>query len=475
MPENFINSENDLTLEGYETFYSEDSEHSHIFNEDEYQSPEGITKTGKAMSNSLVTAISGSAFKGMAFSNDNRVLGMPFKYSHLADPLSRVYQNSFESDSSCVAFIKFGVPNINRLLYQKMSVDADADKASVGVGTNIALGLRSGLSKDRRLISFEPDMKEFMKYATASLSQVYLLMDLPGAFSYEGWDEYNDTGVPFYCVKTTSVNEAVTNDYTTPDIVDAMNSDAAKKRQNYQLYGTYGSVNTGGSVVDWLKNIASGTVEKIKENLASSDTIIGTVASVFMSTNKGSMSYYGKIWADSKSENSYSLSFKFKTPYGNKYDIFRNVFFPFILLHTAGIPKQENRFSYQEPFMIQIDYPGWFTVQCGVITNLSWTRGGDAQLFSIDGLPLEIDVTMQVEDLYPIQLASKSITSIEYNYGLLTFLENLAGISVTQAEAMHVTGWQGELKQAVGDVNVPILGHAAALGKTLYRHMTGGF
>jgi len=449
--------------QGYESIYLSEEDNEDVkfidTNSEEYSTPKtAFSASGKLLSAHMVTMISGNNFKNLMFGQDRKVLGLPFKYSHLADPLARVYQNTFETDNTCIAFIKFGTGVINKLLFQKMTLDSGLLNGDSSAGVNLAnnvfgfadnlvLGLVSKwndkgfTAQDRRLISFRADHASFMKYAETSLSQVYTLMDLPGKFdaNAEDWVEFNDEGFPFYCVKTGSINEAMSNDYAQPDIIDKMNSNAARMRQNYQLYGTYGNIKTPstGGAFSWTENIATGWVEQIAEDIASDEGVIGSVASVFMSTNKGSMSYYGKIWADSKSERSITLSFKFRSVYGNKYDIFRNVYFPFLLLHTASIPKQDGRFSYKEPFMIEVDFPGWFNVNCGIITRLSWTRGGDQQLFTAEGLPLEMTVTADIEDLYPIEIASKGMETLAYNYGLLSFLENMAGIHISQVKTLY--------------------------------------
>lgn len=483
MPDNFLDSVN-LETEGYENAMSEDgnSENFNFWNSEENQSPTGKTKTGKSMTDHMASYITGHGVKkGLFFGGDKKIFGLPFKYSQLADPMGRVYQSTFETDNTCIAFIKFGIPKINRLLYQKMSVDS-GDDSSASFGLNVLLGLRSSVdptetAQDQRLISFKPATNTFMKYATASINQLYTLLDLPGIFSPDGYDSFDNHGFAFYCVKTGGMQESVDNDYTVPDVIDKMNSDAAIKRQNYQLYGTYGKIDTDsqGTATAWLKNIATGTLEKIKENIAN-NPIIGSVASVFMKSNKGSMGYYGKVWADSKMNSEYSLTFKFRSPYGSKYEIFRNIFFPFLLLHTAAIPKQDGRFSYQEPFMVQIDFPGWFRVNCGVIRNLSWTKGGDNQLWNVDGLPLEMTVTMQVEDLYPIQLASENVSVMEYNWGLLSFLENMAGLSVSQIVDLNpYTSEANYLRTSMAESDGSIGGNIKAFYNARFRQFSGYF
>ncbi len=47
----------------------------------------------------------------------------------------------------------------------------------------------------------------------------------------------------------------------------------------------------------------------------------------------------------------------------------------------------------------------WFTVDMGVVTSLSYKKGGSEDLFNKDGLPLELEVTLNCKDLYPTLMA----------------------------------------------------------------------
>lgn len=74
----------------------------------------------------------------------------------------------------------------------------------------------------------------------------------------------------------------------------------------------------------------------------------------------------------------------------------------------------------------------WFIIECGCIENLSWTKGGDEQVYSNSGLPLEITASMQVRDLYPNMMSTKKARRLKYNWGLQCFLENMAGMNINE-------------------------------------------
>jgi hypothetical protein len=66
----------------------------------------------------------------------------------------------------------------------------------------------------------------------------------------------------------------------------------------------------------------------------------------------------------------------------------------------------------------------------GVITSISYVKAPDNQ-WSKDGFPLEIDVTVQIKDLYPVMMASSDYGWLASNTGLAYYLDNLAGLKVT--------------------------------------------
>lgn len=298
------------------------------------------------------TSLSTDQFNQIVFGDDNRVFGMPFKYSPLADPLMRVYESTFEDDNNIV-FINFGTTKINRSLYGKLEAGQGLEELGSEIATTITT-MSSGT--DPRFISFKPNFKEFYKYASTAANYLWNMMDLPGSFD---WDDnfksvFGKSGVAFYVTKNTSVSEGLSNDYAEMNTTSKMNANAIENRENYMLHGTFKGIDDGPKFGEVIATKLTETVEEMLGNMP----IIGSVASVFFQTNKGSMQLYGKLWGNSTVNNSYTLNFKFVSPYGNKADIFRNVYFPFLLLYTAAQARQDGKYAYREPFLVRVQYPG---------------------------------------------------------------------------------------------------------------------
>jgi hypothetical protein len=136
------------------------------------------------------------------------------------------------------------------------------------------------------------------------------------------------------------------------------------------------------------------------------------------------------IWKDGRFDRSYNLSFKFHSPYGHPGAIYQNVLMPFAHLLALVLPVLRSPTTYSEPFIFQLDCPGYFACDLGICTGFSFIKGGSDNLWTADGLPRQIDVNMQVQDLYPTLTASNNNKSLYFNIGLGTFLDNLAGTTM---------------------------------------------
>ena len=71
----------------------------------------------------------------------------------------------------------------------------------------------------------------------------------------------------------------------------------------------------------------------------------------------------------------------------------------------------------------------------GIITSLSITRGRE-KAWTLDGLPTEVDVSMELKDLYKM-LSITSYTSagsFVNNIGLMDYIANMCGININEPD-----------------------------------------
>jgi len=175
---------------------------------------------------------------------------------------------------------------------------------------------------------------------------------------------------------------------------------------------------------DMLRNIMNSISDFI------SDGSGGTIRAGLGDALKGNLPNFPQIWKNNTFGREYTLSFKFFSPYGDPHSIYINVLLPFSLLLALVLPRQNTYTTFRSPFVFQLDCPGFFACDLGLATSISFVKGGSENVWSLEGLPRQIDVTMNVIDLYPTLMASNNTSALYSNTGLLTFLDNLAGINI---------------------------------------------
>ena len=146
------------------------------------------------------------------------------------------------------------------------------------------------------------------------------------------------------------------------------------------------------------------------------------------SVSNGMRVVYPELWSDSTYLKSINLNFSFVSPYGDPLSIFRYVYVPFCALLCLGLPRQASSNGYISPFFVRADIPGRFTTDLSFISDITWTKGGAQNLWSKDGLPRAIDVTVSLADLYPYLSMTKRLSFLSSNPSYTVFLDNMAGL-----------------------------------------------
>lgn len=377
---------------------------------------------------------------------DRNILGLPLCYNSLADPNREVFCNTIMYDAPLI-FITPGKPKMNKKL-----IDASGDKIIDlndyyervdGGGTDDPRGfgiLGPKDSGDLRYLNFSKNYSEYWKYVQLLCSTVWswIVATDPTSklierfdFTAEFKESFNNSGVCFYSDKSTSVSESNTNTYGTSKIADQVNGSQSTTREA-SLLGNY------GNLTEWTNAVYQNTASLVKDagtaldSLKSFEAILTKTANSFVKVVNGAQLDFPEVWQDSTFDRSYSLSFRFYSPYGDRRSIFKYVYVPFLALLAFSLPRQDQAFSYVEPFLVRVFSPGWINIDCGVITQLAINKGGSDGLWTVDGLPQIIEVTATVQDLYPSLRMAATDKMMKYNSNMCMYLETMAGIRVDQ-------------------------------------------
>ena len=265
-------------------------------------------------------------------------------------------------------------------------------------------------------------------------------------------------GVSFAFDPVSSIQDSISNNAQESQFAGLFNGVSEKSRE---LAFMLGSVDVDLDMID--QNEYTAAVNSVRTGAFSGLTNpMSAVFSMLKNSAHGMKVRFPQLWNDSSYSKSYSLDMKFITPYATKFCKWRYVLVPFFHIFASAAPQSKDTIiNYSRPFLVKAFSRGYFNIEMGMIVQLSWKRYGDGEMLSVDGIPTEIDVSVDLVDLYQ-QLAvsthygDNGIASFDRikvffnNSGLQELLGNLAGIDtnrVTLSErlALYVSTIKGSL------------------------------
>ena len=278
-----------------------------------------------------------------------------------------------------------------------------------------------------------------------------------------------DGGVSFAYDPMSSITDSLSNATGESQFAGLLNGISSKARE---LDFMTGSVGVDISMVDQTDydtataQLSSGAFSGIKNPLSH-------IKSFIENSGHGMNVRFPQIWNDSSSSKSYSIDMKFIAPYATAFCKWRYVLVPFFHWFALAAPHSDDSLvNYSRPYLIKAFSKGYFNVEMGIITSLQWKRFGDGDMISADGIPTEIDVTVDFEDLYQqiaVSTFSGSLTGdmkrvgiFFNNTGLMDLLGTLSGVnmnkmSITDRMELYTSAWSNAF---------------ASTGTNFMRHMS---
>lgn len=317
-----------------------------------------------------------------------------------------------------------------------------------------------------RYYSLEHDYAEYYRYLNCMLSAVaaYLgiyderieINNISHKLGTYDWSmELNDAFKTFFSAKEnlvfyldgmTSVSESYSNSTTESSLASQINGYADTANEIKFLFGDKGSAL--GSIIDSASEITSSITSSLSGTLSNlGGGIIGSLADKGVSTVlNGGKIVFPEIWSDSEAEKSYSIDIKLRSPDHDSLSIFLNILKPYCRLLCLVLPRmmEGNPNGYRSPFMVKAYSKGLFNIDYGMITGMSVTKGAEC-CWNDDGLPTQIDISLDIKDLYSKLYMSHGgegsnwwenfkKTSIVGNTAYMDFLGNMAGLNIAQMD-----------------------------------------
>lgn len=253
--------------------------------------------------------------------------------------------------------------------------------------------------------------------------------------------------VIFYLDALDSVNETYSNDTTESSLASMINGFSDTANEIKFLFGE--KSNVMASIIDGTSEVVSS----IGQSLSSFATSLGggivgsLMESGVQTVVNGGKIVFPKIWNNSSASRSYSIEIKLRSPDNDSLSIYLNVLKPYCKLLAMALPRlmdediygrgMINPNGYRSPFMVKAFSKGMFNIDYGMITSMNVQKGATC-CWNDDGLPTQIDISLEIEDLYSSLAMSKlslgNIGNVVANSSYMDFLANMAGLNIAQME-----------------------------------------
>lgn len=405
----------------------------------------------------------------------NLILGTPPLFTSTTDPKNRVTLNTFVKDFRFLSLTP-GMPKYNGGYTEQMIYNGSSDtfKTQTRLPSEVLDYLRkNGLdtdfgNKDKRYYTFETAFDDYYAYLETMLNAIWIKLGLAknendkySLFTFSKGESVSSdlqaqykTALGFYLERVPNISESISNSEFQNNIEGDINA-ASDNFQNINYLTGMGSATgamaavksinrgTAGMLQQWdtLKSriidpIMNGVTLSVKgilnlaKNIASygANNDISAVIQQFTVTN-GMKVKYPNLWSDSAYSKNMNFDFEFFSPYGDPLSIFHYVYVPFCALLCFALPRQADQNGYVSPFFVRADVPGHFTTDLALVSDMTWTKGGSSgNLFTKDGLPRSIHVSLTLTDLYPYLSMTKRVSFLSANPSYTVFLDSMAGL-----------------------------------------------
>jgi hypothetical protein len=327
-------------------------------------------------------------------------------------------------------------------------------------------GIDTGFTQnDKRYYTFEPKYAEYFSYLETMLNTIWIKLglgtedntndpekkkfniftffDIENDKNYKTLQNKYQSSIGFFVNIASKVTENISS--STTSIGAELEEPANKAASTYQKLNYLTGMGT-----DKLKKqtraaaVIANSLKTFKTDIAANidvKSIGGFLGSINYFTNENDISAlvqafgtngmrvkYPELWSSTEYGKNIQFDFNFISPYGDPLSIFQYVYVPFLSLLAFIMPRQAAENGLVSPFFVRADVPGLITSDLAMISEISWTKGGENNLWTKDKLPRAINGSFTITDLFPYLAMVKRISFLSSNPSYTVFLDNMAGL-----------------------------------------------
>lgn len=245
-----------------------------------------------------------------------------------------------------------------------------------------------------------------------------------------------NSGVAFAFDPQSSITDSLSTSTTESQLTGMLNQLSSTSRELAFVMGqaTEGNVTFGQlDESDW--NQVAQSYQEASSN--GKHPVIDSISRYWNNISNGLNIRFPEIWQDSTQTKSYSVDMHFVSPYAAAVSVWRHVLVPFWHIFVLAAPQSMKKIgSYDSPFLIRAFSKGYFNVEMGIIESLSYKRFGDGDMITANGIPTQIDVSVDFKDMYHVlaisPYAPRNMQLFFNNAGLLDLIGTLSGVNMNR-------------------------------------------
>ena len=264
--------------------------------------------------------------------------------------------------------------------------------------------------------------------------------------------------VAFYVNSDTQISESIANSTTPSMLAESINQVSNMAREVQFLLGSSGGV--AGKALNNIKDSTSdigskgGAIDTVTSAIAGSGSLINTISKSMGNIMAGGKMIFPEIWSDSQFSRDYQVSLKFVSPDNDDLSLYHNIIVPSMHLLAFALPRGSSTNSYVAPFLVRAAYKSFFSIDMGIVTSMSITKGAEG-CWNRHGIPTSVEVQIGFKELYGIMnMAMYNIAgimsssyNIQQNDMLLTYIANMCGVNLIMSDVSRNIIQQWKLTQ----------------------------
>ena len=350
--------------------------------------------------------------------------------------------------------------------YESMFSQIDA---ALGAGSILA-ALKTSLSVQQPFYTFEPDWNTYINNVKMMINTAVIMLGLQGACVRIGdfyypigmkaeFDDGSDTWANYrYMTPTSGLGSATAAEKDNGDstqyvsfMIDptGISENITNSTGPSQLFSSV--INSGSSVgaeIAFITNATAGSstdtvvklgkdsraaAEEIMKNMSSGNgRFTAAIASSMARSFTGDHTIYPEVFQSHSATTSLSVTTHLSSDGGDPYSYLINILVPTFFILGMALPQlsPNNASAYTFPPLIQCNIPGMWGTRLGIIESVQINKNPNGKDVSINGYPLQVDITINVKDLQHVLMTSpmNKVSTFLNNHTMFDYIAQLSGV-----------------------------------------------